>query len=165
MTMRSIARIGTVAAGLGGLLLSSACQPISRHTAALPGVSYVSVGYGTVPERDVTGAVGSMVVDRHQASRYAHVEEMIAGRIPGVDVARSASGYSVRIRGMRSLYGNSEPLFVIDGIPLRSGPDGMLGISPLDVDRIDVLKDAGSTAIYGVRGANGVIVITTRRGR
>jgi TonB-dependent SusC/RagA subfamily outer membrane receptor len=84
--------------------------------------------------------------------------------MPGVDVVRQGGGFRVLIRGMGSITASSEPLYVIDGLPLTSGTGGMLGISPNDVARIDVLKDAGSTAIYGSRGANGVILITTRRG-
>jgi TonB-dependent SusC/RagA subfamily outer membrane receptor len=90
--------------------------------------------------------------------------DMIDGRFAGVEVRRLASGgMSVRIRGVRSFKGNGEPLFVVDGIP-QHGTNGTLAdIDPRDVHSIEVLKDAGSTAVYGARGSNGVILITTKR--
>jgi iron complex outermembrane receptor protein len=92
------------------------------------------------------------------------IEEILAGRIAGVDVRRTPDGIAVRIRGETSLRGDSEPLYVIDGIPIQPGPGGALvGITPHDIESIKVLKDPADTAIYGVRGANGVIVITTKR--
>jgi len=92
------------------------------------------------------------------------IEEILAGRIAGVDVWRTPDGIKVRIRGSTSLRGDSEPLYVIDGIPIQPGPGGALvGINPYDIESIKVLKDPADTAIYGVRGANGVIVITTKR--
>ncbi len=92
-------------------------------------------------------------------------EELLEGRFPGVIVARVPSGaISVRIRGTSSVIGNREPLYVIDGMPIEPGPGGALvGINPGDIARITVLKDVGSTAFYGVRGANGVVLITTKR--
>ncbi len=93
------------------------------------------------------------------------IEEVLMGRYPGVWVSRTASGgVSVRIRGAASFYASSEPLYVIDGIPIQAGPGGSLsGISPYDIQSIKVLKDPTDTALYGIRGANGVIVITTKR--
>ena len=146
-------------------LLAVGCQPIAPRLAPLPASAEVQIGYGKVSARDVTTAVSSVVVDRGEVATYSHVEEFLEGRMPGVDVVRQGGGFRVLIRGMGSITANSEPLYVVDGIPLTSvGRGGMLGISPADVARIDVLKDAGSTAVYGSRGANGVIIITTRRG-
>jgi TonB-dependent outer membrane receptor, SusC/RagA subfamily, signature region len=84
--------------------------------------------------------------------------------VAGVTVTRTADGgISVRIRGQSSIYGNTEPLFVIDGLPIQPGPGGsLLGINPHDIASIEVLKDAASMAFYGVRGANGVILIKTK---
>ncbi len=97
----------------------------------------------------------------------ARVEDLLEFRFPGVQVIRLANGdVAVRIRGGTSISGNNEPLYVIDGMEITPGPGGALaGINPGDVVRIEVLKDVGSTALYGVRGANGVILITTRRGK
>lgn len=79
-------------------------------------------------------------------------------------IRRPDGSIAVRIRGGTSVYGDSEPLYVIDGMTVQAGPGGALqGINPYDIVRIEVLKDIGSTAAYGVRGANGVILITTRR--
>jgi TonB-dependent SusC/RagA subfamily outer membrane receptor len=128
----------------------------------------VEVGYGTQDRRDLTGAVSSVDAERGSQMRFTRVEEMFQGRLPGVQVSRDASGgYSVRIRGTGSLMMSGEPLYVIDGVPVRQAAPGhaLDGINPADVARIDVLKDAGSAAIYGSQAANGVILITTRRAR
>ena len=90
-----------------------------------------------------------------------YVEELFAGRFPGVRVFRLANGaLSIEIRGRSTIYGSTQPLFVIDGVPVDA-EDGMLFLNPADIQRIEVLKDVGSTAQYGVRGANGVVLITT----
>lgn len=93
------------------------------------------------------------------------VEEVLKGRVAGVTVTQAADGgIAVRIRGNASIYGNSEPLYVLDGMPISPGPGGSLsGINPYDIESISVLKDPADTAIYGIRGANGVIVIKTKR--
>ncbi len=92
------------------------------------------------------------------------IEAILEGRIAGVEVRRTRDGIAVRIRGSTSLRGDSDPLYVIDGISIQPGPGGALvGISAYDIESIKVLKDPVETAIYGLRGANGVIVITTKR--
>lgn len=125
----------------------------------------VSVGYGTQPRRALTGAVGSVDGRTGQHDGVLRVEEMLR-RVPGVMVTRLAGGsYSVRIRGGGAqLSANapvSEPLFVLDGMPLPAGPGALDMVPPGDVERIDVLKDA-EAAIYGSRAANGVILVRTR---
>ena len=103
-------------------------------------------------------------------ARVTRVEEMLRG-VPGVEVTRLADGnYRIRIRGQRSIRGNptdDNPLLVIDGIPIpnESMSSMLADLSPGDVARIEVLKDVADTSMYGSRGANGVIVITTKRGR
>lgn len=93
------------------------------------------------------------------------IETALMGRFPGVEVARSADGgISIRIRGTTSILGSNEPLYVLDGIPIQPSQNGSLsGINPYDIESIEVLKDAVSTVMYGARGANGVIVIKTKR--
>lgn len=92
------------------------------------------------------------------------LEEILKGRVAGVTVTQGEGGLVVRIRGVSSFYGNNEPLYVLDDVPMTSGPGGVLrGISPYDIESINVLKDPAETALYGVRGANGVIVIRTKR--
>ena len=93
------------------------------------------------------------------------IEEVLMGRFPGVTVTRTIDGgVSVRIRGTTSILGNNEPLYVIDGVAIEPGPGGSLsGINPHDIASIEVLKDPAETAAYGLRGANGVLVIKTKR--
>jgi TonB-dependent SusC/RagA subfamily outer membrane receptor len=93
------------------------------------------------------------------------IEQIIEAKIPGIQVTRTVSGaIAIRIRGTSSIYSSNEPLYVIDGTPLDAGPGGALtGLNPYDIESIRVLKDPADTGVYGVRGANGVIVITTKR--
>jgi len=93
------------------------------------------------------------------------IEQVLQSRFPGVEVTRTPDGgIAVRIRGVTSLNGNTEPLYVVDGIATEAQPGGVLtGINPYDIESIRVLKGAADTAMYGVRGANGVIVIKTKR--
>lgn len=92
------------------------------------------------------------------------IEEILKDRVAGVTVTQGEGGLVVRIRGVSSFYGNNEPLYVLDDVPITPGPGGVLrGISPYDIESINVLKDPADTALYGVRGANGVIVIRTKR--
>ena len=118
--------------------------------------------HGTTPG---TGAV-TTVVPTESDARVTRVEEMLRG-VPGLEVTRLANGgYQIRIRGQRSIRGNptdDDPLIVIDGVPSSAGPAALADLAPRDIARIDVLKDAGATSQYGSRGANGVIVITTKR--
>lgn len=93
------------------------------------------------------------------------IEEVLMGRVPGVLVERLPNGgVAIRIRGAASFHASTQPLYVLDGIPIQPGPNGGLtGLNPHDIESIQVLKDAADTAIYGIRGANGVIVIKTKR--
>ena len=93
------------------------------------------------------------------------IEDHLKGRVAGVSVQRTSDGgVSVRIRGATSFYGSNEPLYVLDGVPITPGPGGALtGVDPYDIESIKVLKDPADTALYGMRGANGVIVIQTKR--
>ena len=119
--------------------------------------------------RDDTGAApppprADVTSEDIQRTPGQPIEEILKGRVAGVTVTRTDGGISVRIRGASSLYASSEPLYVLDGIPIQPGPGGSLqGIDPYDIESIQVLKDPTDTAIYGMRGANGVIVIRTKR--
>ncbi|HEU4884933.1 MAG TPA: TonB-dependent receptor plug domain-containing protein [Longimicrobium sp.] len=151
-------------AGLAALL-TAGCA--GNPPAQSPGGEEVEVGYGSQRAQDITGSVASLSGERLRSHRASRVEEMFQGRMAGVAVTRlPGGGYSVRIRGAANFQADGgAPLFVLDGVPLlgvRAGHE-LDGINPADVQRIDVLKDAGSAAIYGSRGANGVILITTRR--
>jgi TonB-dependent starch-binding outer membrane protein SusC len=95
------------------------------------------------------------------------IEKMLQGRVSGVIVEQAAGGgIAVRIRGAGSFYGSNQPLYVIDGVPFNAGPNGALtGVNPHDIESIQVLKNPADTGIYGMRGANGVIVIKTKSPR
>ena len=126
----------------------------------------MEVGYGTLEARNLTSSVGRVQTNRAGDARAGTVEELIAGRVAGVQVSRAPNGgYSVRVRGNATLMGNGEPLYVLDGTPLTSTVPGnaLTGINPADVTSITVLKDASASAIYGSQAANGVILISTRR--
>jgi TonB-dependent SusC/RagA subfamily outer membrane receptor len=123
----------------------------------------VPVGYGRQDRADVTGAVATVRaedLDREITS----MEELFQG-LAGVTVRRLPNGgISLRIRGSSSLSSSGEPLYVIDGVPIHAPPgQALMGVSARDITRIEVLKDAGATAIYGSRGANGVVLIFTGR--
>lgn len=108
---------------------------------------------------------GGVTAEDIQRSPSVPLEELVASRFPGVWLSRTPNGgIAIRIRGATSIVASNEPLFVIDGISVEPGPNGSLtGIVPNDIESIEVLKDASTTAMYGMRGANGVIVIKTKR--
>ena len=116
----------------------------------------------TAPAPTRSGELQAKDIQREGAKP---IEEILAGRISGVTVSRTSEGnLAIRIRGGTSIMGDNTPLYVIDGIPVQPGPDGALsGINPYDIERIEVLKDAASTTMYGSRGANGVISIRMKK--
>lgn len=126
----------------------------------------VVIGYGTQRKEDLTGAISQMSADDLDAYPVFSVSQAFKGRAPGVMVTqnsgRPGGEVSVRIRGDNSIIGNNEPLYVVDGFPITGGIDYL---NPSDIESISVLKDASATAIYGSRGANGVIIITSKQGR
>lgn len=149
--------------------LAVATVACAGNPGRMPSDDVVAVGYGTQSRHQITGAVGSYVPTEADAATPL-LQLMLEGRIPGLSVIPQQGGYTLRIRGAGSLHQQSvddEPLVVIDDIPVARGSLGsvLAGIAPQDVARVDVLKDAGSAAIYGSRGANGVVIITTKRGR
>lgn len=116
------------------------------------------------PEPPQAGSVTAEDIQR-TAPDDNQIERALAGRVAGVIVTRTPDGgIAVRIRGGTSVYGSNEPLYVVDGMPIEPGPNGALtGINPNDIESIKVLKDPAETAMYGSRGANGVIVIRTKK--
>ncbi|WP_162417497.1 SusC/RagA family TonB-linked outer membrane protein [Cyclobacterium roseum] len=126
----------------------------------------VVVGYGTVKKSDLTGSVSSIQADKLNTDSQSSVEQIIQGRLPGVQVtqasARPGGNFSIRIRGSNSITAGNEPLYVIDGLP-GANPENSL--NPSDIKSIEVLKDASATSIYGARGSNGVVLITTKNGK
>jgi TonB-dependent SusC/RagA subfamily outer membrane receptor len=153
------------------LVMVSAAACTSRQSRGIqpyePPPPAVTDGYGEKSKESAGGSAQSYTRDKNDTRQVSRVEELIEGRLSGVVVTRTADGgYSVRIRGSSSFMSNEEPLYVIDGIPVQvQDGRGLSFINPADVERIDLLKNPSETGIYGVRGANGVIVITTRKPR
>lgn len=127
----------------------------------------VVVGYGTQKRKDLTGSIASVSAAQIEQRPVSSYEDALAGTVPGIDVApRSAKPGNISeitIRGIGTISGDREPLFVIDGFPTDAG--NAAAINPANILSIDILKDASSTAIYGSRGANGVVIITTKSGK
>lgn len=124
----------------------------------------VVIGYGTVRKRDLTGAVSSVSDRDIKDAPVANVGQALQGKVSGVyivDAAKPGDNVSIKIRGLGTI-NDSDPLVVIDGVPTDLG---LSSLNTADIDRIDVLKDASATAIYGSRGANGVVMVTTKRGQ
>lgn len=126
----------------------------------------VVVGYGTVKKRDLTGSISSVDAKKIADVPVTSVVEALQGRSPGVVVSNTSwepgSEPSIFVRGKRSITASNGPLYVVDGIPITGG---ISEISPADIESMEILKDASATAIYGSRGANGVIIITTKQGK
>jgi len=125
----------------------------------------VAIGYGVVKKRDLTGAVSSVKADDISRTTVPNAMQAMQARVPGLDIQQSngqaGAGISLNLRGNRSISASNSPLILVDGIANGS----TLDINPSDIESMEVLKDASSTAIYGTRGANGVILITTKRGK
>ncbi|MEN2402510.1 TonB-dependent receptor [Flavobacterium sp. MC2016-06] len=134
----------------------------------------VVVGYGTMKKGDLTGAISSVSAAAIQQSVATTIDQVLQGRAAGVQIQQNSgapgSSSSIRIRGISSLNGSNEPIFVIDGVIIDGSTSSvntnpLAAINPSDIVSMDVLKDASATAIYGSRAANGVIIITTKRGK
>lgn len=134
----------------------------------------VVIGFGEQKRADLTGAIATVNMGDLQKAPVKSFDEALAGRVAGVQVTSSegqpGSPIDIVIRGIGSITQNVGPLFVIDGMPIESPNDGSLAVNPInaldpaDIESIDILKDASATAIYGARGGNGVVIITTKRG-
>lgn len=133
----------------------------------------VAIGYGTVKKSDATGSVAVIKPDEIEAGLATSVQDMLVGQTPGVVVTQAGGpegGGTIRIRGGSSLNASNNPLIVVDGVPLSNAGMGGLGnslgmISPENIESMTILKDASATAIYGSRASNGVIIITTKKGK
>jgi TonB-linked SusC/RagA family outer membrane protein len=145
----------------------------------------VVVGYGVMKKRDLSGSVSQIKSEDLMAGGQIGTAQSLSGKIAGVDVKESdgapGSGVSITVRGANSFTTSSQPLYIVDGVPFGTDPNGVPAsgandgqnqsqnplsmINPNDIEKIEVLKDASATAIYGSRGANGVVIITTRRGQ
>src|SRR5215213_3673440 len=133
----------------------------------------VVVGYGTQNKKDVTGSIKSVKAEGFNRGIITNPQQLLQGKVSGVTVTSSSgepgAPMGITIRGPGGVRTGSTPLFVVDGLPLDNsstgGGDPLNFINPQDIESMDVLKDASATAIYGARGANGVIIITTKRGK
>lgn len=163
MVVSALMRTMVAGAGLLGL---GACGLGSGQLDPVLEPGEAQVGYGTRPDRDLTGAVSSLSERQLDAARPLRLEDLLRGRVPGLQFTTLPNGaVTIRIRGMSSISSDREPLLVVDGYPVRSGSmaSALAGLLPEDIQRVDVLKDLASTSIYGMSGAGGVIIITTRR--
>jgi len=154
--MAASPNLARAAAIFAALVAASACRT-SGEAKPDPGPSLPPPAVGAAPRGEVTDEDVKDV-------RVARAEELLMGRFAGVEVLPlPGGGVSVRIRGATSLTLSTEPLYVVDGMPINTEPGGALKwLPPQEIQKIEVLKDIGSTAFYGVRGANGVILITTK---
>ena len=135
----------------------------------------VVIGYGTTTRRDMTGSISAVNSDDFNTGLISSPEQLINGKVSGVQITSSGgsptSGSTIRIRGGASLNASNDPLIVLDGVPLENGGVSGMGtnfhslVNPADIESMTVLKDASSTAIYGSRASNGVVIITTKKGR
>lgn len=127
----------------------------------------VVVGYGTSSKRDLTGAVATISTEKLQNKPVVSYQEALSGQMAGVQVQQVSAapgneGLAVRVRGSGSITAGQDPLYVIDGYPIEGSAFTL--VNPSDIESIQVLKDASSTAIYGSRGSNGVVIVTTKKG-
>jgi len=177
----------TLKAPKGSILVFSSVGYVEKEQAAEDGAMFITmesaaknlneivvVGYSTVRKKDLTGAVTTVTAKDFQTGNIQSPDQLIAGKVAGVQIITNGgapgAGSTIRIRGGASLTASNDPLVVIDGIPVEgSGISGSANplslINPSDIESIDILKDADATAIYGSRGANGVILITTKRAK
>lgn len=128
----------------------------------------VAIGYGSVKKRDLTTAVSTVSTEDMQLRPVTEASGFIQGKVPGVQVIQTnglpGSGMTVRVRGVTSITSSNDPLYVVDGVPVGDGNYAISYLSPNDIETMQILKDASSAAIYGSRAANGVVLITTKRG-
>ena len=169
-------RIGYSPDSVSGIVVGAGATTTADfrlRTAAQVLGEMVVIGYGTQQAKDLTGSVATVTTKEFNTGRIVSPEELIRGKVPGVQVVENnepGGGITLRIRGGTSATASNDPLYVVDGVPLQVGGGASAGRNPLnflnpnDIATITVLKDASSTAIYGSRGANGVVIITTKSG-
>lgn len=119
----------------------------------------IDLGYGKVKRKELTMSVSKVSLDEKAVSGYSDIGEYLMGKVPGLKVTKVGNGYKYIIRSTGTIYGDTDPLFVVDGMTV----DDISYLNPNDIAHVEVLKDAASSAIYGSRGGNGVILITTRK--
>ena len=131
---------------------------ISATRSTEEGDEQVNIGYGSTRRKEVTSSVSSVKINRNEIMAYSDMYEYLEGRVPGLQVLGSGANAKIIIRGVATIQGSSDPLIMVDGVPVTD----LSHVRPEEVKSVEVLKDAASCAIYGSQGANGVILITTR---
>ena len=138
---------------------------VQLKTSTLEVEEVVAIGYGVIKKRDLTGSVSSIKSDVIAKTSSSNAMQAMQGRVAGLDIQQSdgqaGAGLNINLRGSRSITATNSPLIMVDGVDYGS----TLDLNPTDIESMEVLKDASSTAIYGTKGANGVIIITTKRGK
>ncbi|MAW97075.1 MULTISPECIES: TonB-dependent receptor [unclassified Leeuwenhoekiella] len=145
---------------------AASSYPITMQEDSAELDAVVVVGYGTQKKSDITGAISQVTAEELNDFPVQNTLQGIQGKAAGVNIssnARPGEVGSIRIRGNRSISGGNSPLYVVDGVPLQSG--GLEAFNPNDIESVEILKDASATAIYGSRGANGVVLVTTKSGK
>lgn len=176
----------TLKASTGSVLVFTSVGYQGKELAAEEGAMFVAmepaaqnlnevvvVGYGTARKKDLTGSVTTVSAKDFQTGNIQSPDQLIAGKVAGVNIIQNGgspgAGSTIRIRGGSSLTASNDPLIVIDGVPVDGGiagsPNALSLINPADIESFNILKDASATAIYGSRASNGVIIITTKKGR
>ena len=149
-------------AATAALVVAGACARGSRGSTPRP-VDSVDVGYGQQPKSKVTGAVSSLS-EKELSVRPLEIDELLRGKVAGLEVLQVGNGVTLRIRGTNSMLLNQEPLVIVDDVMIQEGRIGnaLAGLTRDDIKSVSVLKDIASTSVYGSRGAGGVVLITTK---
>jgi len=146
-------------------VLMTSLSPRTWITLGLAAGLVAGCGGGSRAPRQAPGPNNTVTADDIARSPDQPIEKVLQAKVPGVWITRTPDGgIAVQIRGNSSIYGEQQPLYIIDGVPINPGPNGALtGVNPYDIASIEVLKDPADTAMYGMRGANGVIVVKTKK--
>jgi len=163
MTTRTMLVLAGVT--LGASLGAAACAHNNAPAStARPATDSVQVGYGAQPKDKTTGAVTSISADDMKKARPMRIDELLRGKVAGLDIVQNGNAVVIRIRGAASLRHDVEPLVIVDDEMIQQGNvmNALAGLTPDDIKQVTVLKDVASTSIYGGRGAGGVILITTK---
>ena len=154
--------IGSTLIGAAALVAAACSHRAAPRSGAAP-VDSVQIGYGAQPKDKKTGAVTTLG-EGELGARPLQSEQLLRGKVAGVEVVQDGNRVSVRIRGTQSMNQNQEPLVIVDDVMIQAGTiaNALAGLTPDDIKQVSVLKDVASTSIYGGRGAAGVIIITTK---
>ena len=160
VTWSAVILTGLIAGGALGCVRAGSPPPPPEPAPEARGAAGRSV------ESEGTGSVAVVEGEDLRGIPAVHPEQLLQGRVAGVQVVElPGGGIAVRVRGVGSFSGDTEPLYVVDGMPIQATSGrGLYWLSPGDIARIEILKDAVTTSMYGVRGANGVVLVTTKRG-